>query len=185
MASVPNPQTVTYEEWLRLPEVEDAIEEVVDGHIILMPPAKRRHARIAKRLLKAFDKYLDDQHYDVLDNNFGLVIRQSPLTTRVPDLAIFDLSTVVEKDGYFHSAPQFLAEVLSPANTRKEMQRKLADYAGIGVPEVWVISPEARTVEVLVLENASLRCVQIVSQGTLVPRHLPGVEIDVEAIWPD
>jgi len=25
MASLPNPQTVTYEEWLRMPEVTDAI----------------------------------------------------------------------------------------------------------------------------------------------------------------
>ena len=29
MASFPNPRTVTYEEWLRMPEVHDAIEEVV------------------------------------------------------------------------------------------------------------------------------------------------------------
>ena len=38
MASLPNPQTVTYEEWLRMPEVTDAIEEVVDGEIRIMPP---------------------------------------------------------------------------------------------------------------------------------------------------
>jgi len=33
MASLPNPQTVTYEEWFRMPEVTDFIEEVVDGEI--------------------------------------------------------------------------------------------------------------------------------------------------------
>jgi Uma2 family endonuclease len=40
MASLPNPRTVTYEEWLRMPEVTDFIEEVVDGEIPIMPPNK-------------------------------------------------------------------------------------------------------------------------------------------------
>jgi hypothetical protein len=34
MASVSNAQRVTYEEWLQMPIVEDAIEEVVDGEIV-------------------------------------------------------------------------------------------------------------------------------------------------------
>ena len=31
-------KSVTYEEWLEMPEVEDGTEEVVDGEIIIMPP---------------------------------------------------------------------------------------------------------------------------------------------------
>ena len=185
MASLPNSKTVTYEEWLRMPEVDDAIEEVVDGEIQIMPPAKFEHTAIIRRLCKALDVQLDAKQFLVVDAVFGLVIRKSPLTSRVPDLAVFDLSTLVEQDGYIHSAPQFLAEVLSPANTRREMERKLADYAAIGVPEVWVISPEARTVEVLHLENNRLRNAQIVAQGTLTLRHFPGVQVDIATIWPD
>ena len=71
----------------------------------------------------------------------------------MPDLAVFDRKSMVERDGHVHSAPQLLVEVLSPANTRREREEKLADYAEIGVPEVWVISPEPRTVEVLYLED--------------------------------
>jgi hypothetical protein len=37
MASLPHAQTVTYEKWLRMPEVQDAIEEVVNGEIRLIP----------------------------------------------------------------------------------------------------------------------------------------------------
>ena len=39
MASLPQSTTVTYEEWLRMPEVQDAIEEVVNGEIRIMPRA--------------------------------------------------------------------------------------------------------------------------------------------------
>ena len=37
MATLTKSKTVTYEEWLRMPEVTDAIEEVVNGEIRIMP----------------------------------------------------------------------------------------------------------------------------------------------------
>ena len=36
----------------------------------------------------------------MLVTSFGLVIRKAPLTARVPDLAVFELATIVEQDGY-------------------------------------------------------------------------------------
>ena len=74
---------------------------------------------------------------------FNLIIRRRPLTARIPDLAVFQIATIVERDGRIHSAPHLIVEVLSPANTRRERAEKLADYASPGVPEVWVFSPEA------------------------------------------
>jgi Uma2 family endonuclease len=185
MASLPNPQTVTYEEWLRMPEVTDAIEEVVDGEIRIMPPAKWKHALITQQVGDALDAQLDAREAIALTASFGLVIRKAPLTSRVPDLAVFQKSTIVEQDGYIHSAPQLVVEVLSPGNTRRERERKLADYASLGVPEMWVVSPEARTVEVLYLENGFLRSAQALTQGVLEPKHFPGVQIQIAEIWPD
>ena len=149
MVSLPNSKTVSYEEWLRMPEVTDAIEEVVNGEIRIMPPAKWKHCRIIELITKALQRQLDGDRYSFATGSFGLIIRKAPLTSRVPDLAVFDLTTLIEQDGYIHSAPQLLVEVLSPANNRREREEKLADYAAIGVPEVWLVSPEARTVEVL------------------------------------
>jgi len=84
-----------------------------------------------------------------------------------------------------HSAPQLVVEVLSPANRRREREEKLADYATIGVPEVWVISPEARTVEVLYLEEGYLHSSHILARGTLTPKLFPQVTVDIASIWPD
>jgi Uma2 family endonuclease len=150
-----------------------------------MPPAKLKHALIARNICKAFDAQTDAHETVVLDNSFGLVIRKAPLTSRVPDLAVFRKSTIVEQDGYVHSAPQLVVEVLSPGNTRRERERKLADYASLGVPEMWVVSPEARTVEVLYLENGFLRSAQALTQGVLEPKQFPGVQIQIAGIWPD
>ena len=185
MASLPNSKTVTYEEWLRLPEVSDAIEEVVDGEIRIMPPPKWSHSEIVDNLHDELAAQVDRRATRVKVSDFGLIVRKSPLTSRVPDLALFDRSTIVEQDGYIHSAPQLVVEVLSPANTRREREEKLADYASLGVPEVWVVSPEARTVEILQLADGKLRTAAILASGTLTPKLFPHVSVDIATIWPD
>jgi Uma2 family endonuclease len=184
MASLPNSKTVIYEEWLRMPEVSDAIEEVVNGEIRIMPAASWKHQRIVELTGRALERQLDTARFSFA-RDFGLIIRKSPLTSRVPDLAVFELATLVERDGYIHSAPQLLVEVLSPANSRREREEKLADYASLGVPEVWVISPEARTVEVLYLEDGYLHSTQILACGVLTPKLFPNVTVDIASIWPD
>jgi Uma2 family endonuclease len=168
-----------------MPEVTDAIEEVVNGEIRIMPPAKLKHTMIVARTNVALISQLDQKRTVVLTGSFGLIIRKAPLTSRIPDLAVFELATLVEQDGYIHSAPQLLVEVLSPANTRREREEKLADYASIGVPEVWVVSPEARTVEVLYWEDGYLRRAEILASGVLTPKLFPDVRVDIAGIWPD
>jgi Uma2 family endonuclease len=185
MASLPNPRTITYEEWLRMPEVQDATEEVVNGEIRITPPDKWLHAIVSSRVAAALDGQLDYGSYYVFSSSFGLVIRENPLTCRQPDLAVFHRATMIEKDGFIRSAPQLAVEVLSPSKSRREREEKLGDYASIGVPEVWVVSPEARTVEVLCLRDGYLRTAQILSQGVLEPASLPQVQLPIADIWPD
>src|SRR5581483_4495036 len=175
---------VTYEEWLAMPESEGK-EEVVDGEIIRMPPAKYVHAPIVHSLQMALESNLDPKLIWVLTTVFGLVIREDPLTCREPDLAIFIRKNVVVRDGYFRSAPELVVEVLSPSNTRRSRARKVEDYASIGVPEFSILSPEGRTVEVLQLQDGVLRTVKIVNSGQLRPLRFPETSVDVASVWPD
>lgn len=176
------PKTLTYEEWLRLPEVE-GVEEVVNGEIQKMPPNKVLHADTVENLAGLLREKVNRETVQVRVSTFGLVIRREPLTMRVPDIAVFIRNNVVEQDGYIQSAPELAVEVLSPANTRAERAAKLRDYESIGVPEVWVVSPEAQTVEVLLLQDGRLATAALLRQGELRPVHFPGVAAEVSAIW--
>ena len=185
MATLPKVGTVTYEEWLQMPVMQDGREEVVNGEIRITPPNKLPHPVIIDNLTAAFHKQLDRTTTRFFASVFGLVIRREPLACRAPDIAVFERSTIVEQDGYIHSAPQLVIEVLSPSETRKEIAEKLRDYESIGTEEVWLISPEAATVEVLQLEEGKLRRSAILAEGTLKPKHFPTVQIDIAEIWPD
>ena len=55
-------------------------------------------------------------------------------------------------DDRIHGGPDLVIEILSPSNSRADIEGKLADYARIGVRQCCLISPEARSVEVPQLE---------------------------------
>jgi len=177
------PKVLTYEEWLKLPEVE-GIEEVVNGEIRIMPPNKILHADIVENLADLLKAAIDRKTTQVRISNFGLVVREDPLTTRVPDIAVFLRANVVERDGYVHSAPELVVEVLSPAKTRAEREEELRDYASLGVPEVWVVSLEARSVEVLLWKQGTLATTSLLREGQLKAIEFPNAAIEIADIWP-
>ncbi len=179
------PKIITYEEWLDMPVTQDGREEVVNGEIHIMPPNQTPHPYVIDDLTAAFRSQLDRKLTLCIGSTFGLVIRKEPLTCRSPDIAVFDRATMVEQDGYIHSAPQLVIEVLSPSETRKEITEKLRDYESIRVDEVWLVSPEAATIEILYLQDEKLRTVAVLNQGMLKPKHFPTVQIDIAEIWPD
>ncbi len=141
------------------------------------PPAREQLAHLLRTQLDPKTTY-------VVTTVFGLVIRRDPLTTRVPDLAVFIASRLVERDGYVESPPGLIVEVLSSGNTRMERAEKLKDYESLGVPEVWVLSPEAQSVEVLQLNAGRLLTTALLKDGPLTPLHFPGATIDIPSIWP-
>jgi len=175
---------VTYEEWLRMPEVEGR-EEVVDGQIVIMPPNKWSHQEILAELHAILLAQFDRKVVRVASSVFGLVIRKEPLTLRSPDLALFVRKNIVELDGYVYSPPELIVEVLSPRHTRRDMVKKTEDYQSIGVPELWILSPEARTWEVLQLQEGQLRRIQVLLEGQLRPLRFPETVVDVASVWPD
>ena len=161
------------------------MEEVVNGEIRKIPPYKLPHACAVENLADLLRAKLDGRTVQVVVATFGLVIRKEPVTARVPDAAVFIRSNIIERDGYIHSAPELVVEVLSPANTRSERVGKLQDYESLGVPEVWVISPEAQTVEVLRLnEDRRLVTTSLLREGQLKPTRFPEASVDIAAIWP-
>ena len=64
-----------------------------------MPPTQYPHAEIIQRLIRRFDRQIDERRVSVLGSNFGLMITRDPLTCRCPDLALYWRDKIVVEDG--------------------------------------------------------------------------------------
>ena len=168
-----------------MPPVEDGTDEVVKGELRFMPPTHYPHAEIIQRLISRLIAQVDEKSVAILGSNFGLMISRDPLTCRSPDLAMYWRDKIVIQDGLYWSPPDLIVEVISPSESKRRKEEKLEDYASIGVPEAWLVSPEARSVEIRLLWDRKLETAQILVTGDLRPARFPDVLIEIPALFPD
>src|SRR4029079_9339855 len=94
-------------------------------------------------------------------HNLGLVagadsgIRFKINLVRMPDVSFIRWDSVDDPDeienppgAFLEYPPDLAVEVLSPGNTRREMEIKLEEYAKAGVKLVWYVDPERKEVDV-------------------------------------
>ena len=80
-----------------------------------------------------------------------------------------------------HGSPDIVVEVLSPGTRRRDRIEKLVRYAAAGVPEYWILDPDSRVAQFMVLDGANYRVV--VPHEDRYHSACPGVELDVAALW--
>ncbi|ETW99375.1 MAG: hypothetical protein ETSY1_15260 [Candidatus Entotheonella factor] len=102
----------------------------------------------------------------VKQHNLGLVtgadgmVRLASGLVRIPDVAFISWDRLpgrrVPVEPIPGLAPNLVVEVLSESNTAGEMARKRREYFTAGVQVVWLIDPDARTLEVFVSADQSV-----------------------------
>jgi Uma2 family endonuclease len=91
-------------------------------------------------------------------NNIGIVLgaagmmRPWPGLVRIPDVAFYSWSQFPDRllpdEQILSRTPDLAVEVLSPKNTKLEMDRKRGEYFGGGAQLVWQVYPRKRLVRV-------------------------------------
>jgi Uma2 family endonuclease len=71
-----------------------------------------------------------------------LRVQVSPTRFRVPDVTVIDRAQPVEQ--ILTHPPLVVVEVLSPEDTWRRMEERIADYLRFGIPNVWVLEPQSR-----------------------------------------
>ena len=146
---------LTYEEYLKTPEIK-ARYDIVDGVMTMAPAPSVTHQRILLRLTRLLDQFVSERQLgEVLFAPVDVIIQREPLRTRQPDLLFVSNEHTSILGDQVEGAPDLVVEILSPSNTRSDLEAKLSDYATLGVSECWLVSPEARSVEVLGLTEGS------------------------------
>ncbi|WP_341326306.1 Uma2 family endonuclease [Methylotuvimicrobium sp. KM2] len=140
----------------------DQTVELIKGKIFTMSPAPNvKHQRISRNLFKPIVNYMADKRCEVFSAPFDVKLydrRKSKLSDREvfsvvqPDLCVIcDKNKLTEQgcDG----APDWIIEVLSPGNNKKELRFKYDLYQESGVGEYWLVFPYERAVQQFVLDR--------------------------------
>jgi Uma2 family endonuclease len=89
-------------------------------------------------------------------------------------------------DGKLHDAPEIVIEVLSPGsvNERRDREAKLKLYSRRGVNEYWIVSWQARVVDVYRRDQAELKLVGTLAEVDILQSPvLPGFSYPVSALF--
>ena len=114
--------------------LEQRIETDRHGHIIMTPPPSFSHGQKGFRIAKLLETILKNGEASV----------EVPISTsdgvRAADVAWLSNAQLAEakKTNILLTAPEICVEVLSPRNSEKEMQEKMALYFDAGATEVWL-----------------------------------------------
>jgi len=151
MITVSNEKCYSPQDLLTMPEGK--FYELVDG-------------RLVERKMSIWSSYVAGIIFQLLntfcrEHRLGWVFPEGtsfqcfpmhPNLVRKPDVSLIRLHRLslaqATTEGHCPVAPDLAVEVVSPNDTAYEIDEKVRDFLHAGVPLVWVVNPEQRTVEI-------------------------------------
>lgn len=129
--------------------------ELIKGKIMAMSPApSSNHQRVSYNLAGLFYQDFKGNPCQVFTAPFDVRLskgEQEVYTVVQPDLCIICDESKLDSRGCV-GAPDLVVEILSPGNSKKEMSDKFELYEEAGVLEYWVIRPEAKEINIFLLQ---------------------------------
>jgi Uma2 family endonuclease len=127
--------------------------EVVNGELIMGPKNNWYHGRICTRLIIALGNFAREHRLGaVLDSSTGFWMFnrncRAPDVSFVPTQRLQSVGFRPSERRFLPGAPDLAIEILSPNNTRAEIEARLKDFFASGTQIAWVIDPENQTAEI-------------------------------------
>lgn len=126
--------------------------ELVRGVLHETMTAGHRHGRIVMRLGTHLFNFAEPRGLgSLVASDSGVWLERDPDTVREPDIAYTSAEKIpldADIPGYAEAVPDLVVEVKSPSDSRRHAHGRGRMWVDYGVPLVWVLYPETRTVEV-------------------------------------
>jgi Uma2 family endonuclease len=171
---IPHPGTATEEDVIRYADREPKrLVELIDG-ILVEKPMGQPEGYFAASLLTFLMNYVRPRRLGCVGAP-DTIYRLKPGQNRLPDVAFVAWETLPTPDAHRQRvgkyAPDLAVEILSPKNTRAEIERKRREYFAAGTRLVWIFDPEGRTVAVYTDPDAHtvLTAADTLDGGTVIP----------------
>lgn len=179
-------KTYTYSDYL-LWQFSERVE-LIKGFIRKMSPApSRKHQTISQNLNWKIYSFFENRPCSVFVAPFDvrLPIKSSKKDTTVvqPDLCIICDENKLDDKGC-NGAPDLIVEILSPNNSKHDVDTKFNLYQESGVKEYWMVEPEERIVLVYTLRNEEYIGLKPFSEGQIIKSPLfSEMQITVDEVF--
>jgi Uma2 family endonuclease len=183
-ASNPVPEAMTAEELERV-DIPGKQTELIRGRLVVREPPGTHHGRIAATLCYFVTDHVRRYGLGVVfAQDTGFRVESKPDTVRAPDVAFLAQERADELPlrGYAALAPDLVAEIVSPDDSRGEVLSKVGSWLAAGTRVVWVIYPERPEAQVFRADGT----LSIVHADGAVEGEgvLPGFSVPLAALLP-
>ncbi|MDR1864026.1 MAG: Uma2 family endonuclease [Bacteroidales bacterium] len=187
----------TYADYLTW--ADDKMRELLNGVIRVMSPAPTlQHAVIVRRMGYEMIHFVKKNGgdcqvffapFDVrLPRTAGETAPHEVYTVVQPDICVVCDRSKLDKRGCL-GAPDMVAEILSPASLKYDLNEKFNLYEAGGVKEYWVVDPAGKSVHIFVMqENGKFDNGTIIDEDSerIIPvRTLKGLSLDADMLFAD
>ncbi|MEE8440153.1 MAG: Uma2 family endonuclease [Spirochaetia bacterium] len=176
---------LTYDDLRLIPEDDPFRHEVLDGVHVASPSPVYRHQTISRRI--------QFQLYEQIElAGLGQVVN-APMDIELgthdvvePDVfVILEDNEQIITETHVRGAPDLIIEILSPSTSGRDLGIKKERYEFFGVPEYWVVDPEAGTVRVFTPAAGSRLYGEPEVQSEMLTFSARGVTatVDLNRVW--
>jgi Uma2 family endonuclease len=156
--------------------------EVIGGELLVSPSPAERHQRISDRLHRRIGDYVEDNDIGVTyAAAFDVHLTEHDIVQ--PDILVVLKANVSRlREVGMEGAPDLVIEIISPSSAGIDRIRKAATYATFGVPEYWIVDPEAESILAQTLSGGRYRPFAD-DDGLVHSLQIAGLVIDPAAIF--
>ena len=177
---------LTYEDLLLFPD-DGRRHEIIDGEHFVTPSPHARHQRVSQHLNSLLHRHVEEHqlgriYYAPVD------VVLSDVDVVEPDLLFISQARLAIVQAAVRGAPDLVIEIASPSSRRQDEVLKRGLYERAGVPEYWLVDPEAETVKVFRRRESGYGRPLLLSAhegDRLESPLLPGLEIPLVAVFAD
>ena len=168
--------------------------ELIKGKIMLMSPAPNvTHQRVSMNFSGSLFNFFKRKKCQVFaapfdvrlyDRKKSILSNEDIHTVVQPDLCVICNPDILDMQGC-NGAPDWIIEILSKGNSKREMQIKYELYQESGVQEYWIVYPNDQAINQFVLdESGRYQLKQMYTDDDVATPHLfPELAIDLTEVF--
>jgi Uma2 family endonuclease len=137
----------TYQDHVALPESATR-HEILDGKLYVTASPRVNHQRVVFAMAEIMRAFAREHGLGEVVGNVTIHVHDEMVFE--PDLVFIraDRMGIIDPEGDVHGVPDLVVEVLSPSNRSYDRNLKRKHYLESGVPELWLVDIDGRSIEV-------------------------------------